>query len=547
MRDNPTIGNRILGNIIYGNTALGIELGTGNGVTPNDGNDVDSGPNNLMNFPVIYSVTITGGNVTISGEARPGTTVEFFESPSAAGANGQAQTFIGRGTVSGSTAGTVDATARQFSFTFAVGSLVVGDRVTATSTTLADGTSEFSVNLAALANSAPVAADDRSGLVFDGVDDFVQLGSDISLEMTSTMTMEAWFRTTSFSNSQQIILNKEGEYEVGVFSDGTIRWAFANTDPGWAWHDTGHVVQLNEWTHVAVTYNNGTIITYVNGSPVDTYNGSGAIGDAHALLDDLRVGGRSNNPAGQYFDDAIGEVRIWNVVRTGGEIATNYDQWLTGAETGLVANLRFTEGAGTVTTDISSSSNDGTLGGGTPSQEPTWVGYATNEDTTLNIVLPGVLLNDTDGDTDPLIVSEINGSAVNIGNPIALPSGALVTLNANGSFTYDPTGQFDNLAFGQQASDQFDYTVDDGNGGTDTATVYITINGVNDAPVVDLNAGGAGQDVTTAFTEQTPVLIAPVGTLSDVDSATLTSLLVTLTTRPDGDAVESLSLNAAAT
>ena len=43
------------------------------------------------------------------------------------------------------------------------------------------------------------------------------------------------------------------------------------------------------------------------------------------------------------------------------------------------------------------------------------------------------------------------------------------------------------------------------------------------------------------------MLIAPVGTLTDVDSATLTSLLVTLTARPDGNAVESLSLNAAAT
>ncbi len=64
----------------------------------------------------------------------------------------------------------------------------------------------------------------------------------------------------------------------------------------------------------------------------------------------------------------------------------------------------------------------------------------------------------------------------------------------------------------------------------------ITITAVNDAPVVDLNAGGAGQDVTTAFTEQTPVLIAPVGTLTDVDSANLTALTVTLTTRPDGNA-----------
>ena len=67
------------------------------------------------------------------------------------------------------------------------------------------------------------------------------------------------------------------------------------------------------------------------------------------------------------------------------------------------------------------------------------------------------------------------------------------------------------------------------------------------APEVDLNAGGVGNTVTTAFTEQTSVLIAPVGTLSDVDSANLNQLSVTLTARPNGNAVESLSLNAAAT
>ncbi len=78
------------------------------------------------------------------------------------------------------------------------------------------------------------------------------------------------------------------------------------------------------------------------------------------------------------------------------------------------------------------------------------------------------------------------------------------------------------------------------------ATSTVTVAAVNDAPVVDLNAGGGGQDVTVAFTEQTPVLIAPVGTLADVDSAALASLTLTLTARPDGDAVESLSLNAAA-
>ncbi len=333
-------------------------------------------------------------------------------------------------------------------------------------------------------NDAPVVVDDRPGLTFDGIDDFVQIGSDSSLEMTNTMTMEAWFQPTSFpSSNSAMILNKEGEYEVGLFPDGSIRWAFANTDPGWAWHDTGYVVDLNEWTHVAISYNNGTVITYVNGSVVETYNGSGSIGDSHATLDDLRIGGRSNNPTDQYFQGAIGEVRIWNTVRTGSEISTNSDLLLTGNESGLVGNWQLREGSGTSVTDLSSSGNDGALGGGMAAQEPTWVGYATDQDTVLNIAAAGVLDNDVDVDTDPLTLTHINGSAANVGSQITLSSGAFVILNADGSFTYDPNGQFDSLAAGQQASDQFSYTADDGNGETDTATIDVTIFGINDAPV----------------------------------------------------------------
>src|SRR5215813_10427790 len=66
------------------------------------------------------------------------------------------------------------------------------------------------------------------------------------------------------------------------------------------------------------------------------------------------------------------------------------------------------------------------------------------------------------------------------------------------------------------------------------------------APVTDLNGANAGDDATAAFTEQTPVEIAPTATITDADSADLASLTATLTNRPDGDGVESLALNAAA-
>ena len=55
-------------------------------------------------------------------------------------------------------------------------------------------------------------------------------------------------------------------------------------------------------------------------------------------------------------------------------------------------------------------------------------------------------------------------------------SGALVAHERQRDvYAYDPTGQLDFFAVGENATDTFTYTVDDGNGNTDTAMV--TING----------------------------------------------------------------------
>ncbi len=99
--------------------------------------------------------------------------------------------------------------------------------------------------------------------------------------------------------------------------------------------------------------------------------------------------------------------------------------------------------------------------------------YNVDEDGTLNVAdgSNDVLNNDTDPDNDTLTVT---------GN--TQPANGSLTLNPNGSFDYTPDADF----FG---SDSFDYTVSDGKGGTDTATVTITVNPVNDTPTITPNIG----------------------------------------------------------
>ncbi|AFZ49133.1 Ig-like domain-containing protein [Dactylococcopsis salina] len=108
---------------------------------------------------------------------------------------------------------------------------------------------------------------------------------------------------------------------------------------------------------------------------------------------------------------------------------------------------------------------------------------STAEDTVLTVEAAGVLANDTDPEGEALEVSAVNGGEDNVGTEITLDSGALLTLNADGSYEYDPNGAFDELNDGETDVDTFTYTVSDGNS-TDTAAVEITIEGITNQPPV---------------------------------------------------------------
>ncbi|WP_247887644.1 Ig-like domain-containing protein [Azospirillum argentinense] len=97
----------------------------------------------------------------------------------------------------------------------------------------------------------------------------------------------------------------------------------------------------------------------------------------------------------------------------------------------------------------------------------------------------GVLANDTDPDVgDRLTVSAVNGDAANVGRAITLAGGGRLTLSADGGYSFDPAGGYGTLLFGQTRQETVSYTVTDQAGATSTATLTITVRGVNTAPAV---------------------------------------------------------------
>jgi len=140
IRDGST-NNAILGNAIFSNGALGIDL-SGAGVTANDACDADGKANMLQNFPVLaQAVSGNGSGIRGTLNSRPGQSflLQFFASPSCDNSgNGEGQIYLGQQSVV-----TSNNCATSFAASFPT-SVPVGYAITATATDSANNTSEFS-------------------------------------------------------------------------------------------------------------------------------------------------------------------------------------------------------------------------------------------------------------------------------------------------------------------------------------------------------------------------------------------------------------------
>jgi VCBS repeat-containing protein len=138
-----------------------------------------------------------------------------------------------------------------------------------------------------------------------------------------------------------------------------------------------------------------------------------------------------------------------------------------------------------------------------------------------------VLGNDTDPDSTLTVASIRTGGTEGVGMAGTLGSGltgahGTLTIGANGNYTYvvnenDATVQALNV--GQTTTDTFNYTVTDGSL-TDTATITITINGANDAPVAVADVGAVNEDATLTKTAAAGVIRGAPGADGDVDNTT---------------------------
>lgn len=199
-------------------------------------------------------------------------------------------------------------------------------------------------------------------LQFEGESSYVECADSPSLNVSQSLTMEAWVKLDDANNDQKIF----GKSSIG---NGYVLGVFHNQLYAEIWDNRGQRYAVfigrfatNEWAHLAVTWTTGgQMIGYINGIEVGRINASAnPIGITNWSL---KIGAAPWNVLQWQIKGLIKEVRLWNVARNQGQIAGDMYRQIAGNEIGLVGYWVGNEGAGDRVLDKTANNNLGLLKG----------------------------------------------------------------------------------------------------------------------------------------------------------------------------------------
>jgi len=333
---------------------------------------------------------------------------------------------------------------------------------------------------------APIAGMGRH-LEFDG-------GGEVALGWldpgTNRLTMELWMRPDALpgdiGETQMSIWDSDSD-AFCLYFDNTIEDELVfMVNAGMA---QGHVtasealLSTGEWQHVAGVYDgsNGTVTLYLDGVQVACQTNA-TLTNAPASQETHFAG-----PAGMSarFRGRLDDCRLWNVARTGAEVADAMTTPLCGDESGLIGYWNFEEGTGTNTVDRSTNTHHGVFDMGLTNAWctdgiPLAITNAESADTVLRL---GGSDRDNDGIIQPDTVSVRVVSEPAHGKLFQYDEGSTDGSVSAGSLLTDSGGHVIYRGdSGYNGSDSFSYEVTDGtydSANIETVTVSVTSGDAN--------------------------------------------------------------------
>ena len=259
--------------------------------------------------------------------------------------------------------------------------------------------------------------------------------------------------------------------------------------------DTGSTLSI---THVGADAANQKALT------------AAGIGGSNGGLFRIRADGSWNFVPNNQFDDlADGKTRTTSVVYTVSDGGLSDTATLTVTVTGVNDAPTAMADSGATAANTRLTVADGDSGTEVTSSEIV-TDPVTNDTSTVITTMTinaDLLLNDEDADDDDtLTITAVKGYTdvdpndktrqrqdVATGAETFGKNGGVFTLNANGAWSFDPNGDFNDLTADETRTTSVEYTVADVSGATSTATLTVTVS-PNSAPVAFVDPGTTDED-----------------------------------------------------
>ena len=178
------------------------------------------------------------------------------------------------------------------------------------------GTSWFDLsgnnNTGTLTNGPTFNSGNGGSIVFDGANDYINLGNPTSLNILN-FTVCIWCKSSTFTNFQNAIYKGTNIAQYGILFTSTGDWYVQPNGPS-----TSDLVSLNTWNYFVGTYDGSQITAYRNGVQKIQYANSQA---NYGTL--VTIGADTVN--NRYFNGNIATVQLYNRPFSQAEILQNYN------------------------------------------------------------------------------------------------------------------------------------------------------------------------------------------------------------------------------
>lgn len=377
--------------------------------------------------------------------------------------------------------------------------------------------------------SLPVTTASSQALAFNDTR-YVTMGAATATLGASNLTLECWFKRTGTGTttstgtggvtaaiplvtkgrSEADGTNQDCNYFLGIDSTTNKLCADFEAQAGVSGITAGQnypiigstVIQNDTWYHAAVTYDTSTWTwkLYLNGVQDASFTNPTGAAPRSDSIQHFAIGTAMNSTgvSSGAFHGVIDEVRVWNVARTGSQIATSKGTEITTTTTGLLARYGLNEGSGT-----SANNTVGTAGAplGTLTNSPMWVDGApfnANVAPTVALTAPanGTTTTVSAGTALSATASDSDGSVTQVE---FLRDGSVIGTDTTSPYSFtDSTVTAGVHTYAARATDN-------GNAVTTSSTVSVSVltdatrtgllfDGVNDYVTMgaapELNAGG---------------------------------------------------------